>query len=84
MPSIQKISPCLWFADQAEDAARFYTSIFKNSKIERIARYGKAGQEIPRPKVEAQAAELIDHAPRYELISTSCVIWLIFFDRSFI
>ena len=48
MPSIQRISPRLWFDDQAEDAARFYTSIFKNSKIERIARYGKAGQEIHR------------------------------------
>ena len=48
MPSIQRISPCLWFDDQAEDAARFYTSIFKDSKILRIARYGTAGQEIHR------------------------------------
>lgn len=40
------ISPCLWFDNQAEDAAKFYTSIFRNSKIKRIARYSKAGKEI--------------------------------------
>ena len=40
-----KISPCLWF-DQAEDAARFYTAIFKDSKIVAISRYPEAGQEI--------------------------------------
>jgi len=39
----QRISPFLWFDHQAEDAARFYTSIFKNSKIEKIIRYGEAG-----------------------------------------
>ena len=42
----QKISACLWFDDQAEDAAKFYTGIFRNSKIVKIARYGKVGQEI--------------------------------------
>jgi predicted 3-demethylubiquinone-9 3-methyltransferase (glyoxalase superfamily) len=42
----QRISPCLWFADEAEAAARFYTGIFKNSRITGIARYGSAGQEI--------------------------------------
>ena len=41
-----KITPCLWFDGQAEDAARFYTSIFKNSKIVTITRYGNVGQEI--------------------------------------
>ena len=41
-----KISPCLWFDNQAEDAVRFYTGIFKNSKIEAIARYSEAGKEI--------------------------------------
>lgn len=46
MATIQRISPCLWFDKQAEDAAKFYTSIFKNSKIGAIARYGKAGHEI--------------------------------------
>lgn len=46
MLSTQKLSPCLWFDDQAEDAARFYTSIFKNSRIVTITRYTDAGQEI--------------------------------------
>lgn len=41
-----KISPCLWFDHQAEDAARFYTGIFKHSKITAITRYPDAGQEI--------------------------------------
>jgi predicted 3-demethylubiquinone-9 3-methyltransferase (glyoxalase superfamily) len=43
---ILKLAPCLWFDTQAEEAARFYTSIFKNSKIGRIVRYPAAGQEI--------------------------------------
>jgi len=46
MPRIQKISPCLWFDNQAEEAARFYTSIFENSKVGTISRYGEAGQEV--------------------------------------
>ena len=46
MQVIQKIAPCLWFDDQAEEAARFYTGIFKNSKIGTVARYGKAGHEV--------------------------------------
>ena len=41
-----RIVPCLWFADQAEPAAQFYTSIFKNSKISTVTRYGTAGFEI--------------------------------------
>lgn len=41
-----KIAPCLWFDNQAEEAARFYTGIFKDSKIVVISRYGEAGQEI--------------------------------------
>jgi len=40
---MQKITPFLWFDTKAEDAANFYTSIFKNSKILNIARYGEAG-----------------------------------------
>jgi predicted 3-demethylubiquinone-9 3-methyltransferase (glyoxalase superfamily) len=46
MQKLQKIAPCLWFDDQAEEAAKFYTGIFKNSKIEKIARYGEAGREV--------------------------------------
>ena len=44
---MQKITPFLWFDGKAEEAAIFYTSIFKNSKIKNIARYGDAG---PGPK----------------------------------
>lgn len=40
-----QISPCLWFDNQAEEAALFYTSVFKNSKIIAISRYGKEGFE---------------------------------------
>ncbi len=43
MQYIQKITPCLWFDDQAEEAVEFYTAIFRNSKIVNIARYGEAG-----------------------------------------
>jgi predicted 3-demethylubiquinone-9 3-methyltransferase (glyoxalase superfamily) len=43
---MQKINPCLWFDDKAEDAAKFYVSIFKNSKLGNITRYGEAGAEV--------------------------------------
>ncbi len=43
---VQKITPCLWFDSQAEEAARFYTAIFKNSRIGAVTRYGKEGFEI--------------------------------------
>lgn len=40
------ITPCLWFDDRAEEAARFYVSIFPDSRIVGISRYGEAGREI--------------------------------------
>jgi predicted 3-demethylubiquinone-9 3-methyltransferase (glyoxalase superfamily) len=43
---LEKITPCLWFDTQAEDAANFYVSIFKNSKIKSVSRYGEEGYEI--------------------------------------
>ena len=46
MASLQKITPCLWFDNEAEPAAQFYTGIFKNSKIGTIARYGETGREF--------------------------------------
>jgi predicted 3-demethylubiquinone-9 3-methyltransferase (glyoxalase superfamily) len=46
MNAPQAITPCLWFDSQAEEAARFYTGIFKNSQILAITRYGEAGREI--------------------------------------
>jgi predicted 3-demethylubiquinone-9 3-methyltransferase (glyoxalase superfamily) len=45
MAKIQRISPCLWFDNQAEDAARFNTGIFRNSRIKATTRYGKPGYE---------------------------------------
>ena len=46
MPVLQRITPCLWYDDQAEAAAGFYTAIFKNSKIANVSRYGEAGREV--------------------------------------
>jgi len=46
----QRISPCLWFDSQAEQAANFYVSVFKNSKVGRISRYSKAGQETHKQR----------------------------------
>lgn len=43
---MEKITPCLWMDDQAEDAARFYTSVFGNSRILGVTHYGEVG---PRP-----------------------------------
>lgn len=48
---MQKITPCLWFNDNAEEAVDFYRSVFKNSKITSTARYGEAGAAASgRPK----------------------------------
>lgn len=43
---MQKITPCLWFNNQAEKAVAFYTSIFKNSSIGTISHYDEAGAEV--------------------------------------
>jgi|SRR5882672_1644905 len=54
MPAqVQKITPFLWFDNQAEEAMNFYISIFKNSKPGRISRYGEAG---PGPKGSVMVA----------------------------
>ena len=50
MGASQKITTCLWFDNQAEAAANFYCSVFKNSKVKDVVRYGDAG---PGPKGEA-------------------------------
>jgi predicted 3-demethylubiquinone-9 3-methyltransferase (glyoxalase superfamily) len=70
---MQKITPFLWFDGQAEEAANFYVSIFKNSKILNIARYGDAG---PAPKgsvmlvtfqLEGQDFMALNGGPAYSL-----------------
>jgi predicted 3-demethylubiquinone-9 3-methyltransferase (glyoxalase superfamily) len=61
MHAIQRIAPCLWFDHEAEEAATFYVSVFKNSKIVTVARYSKAGYEIhkrPEGSVMTVAFEL--------------------------
>ena len=48
---MQKITPCLWFDDKAEEAAKFYVSIFKNSKLGQVTRYGDSGSQVSgKPK----------------------------------
>lgn len=48
---MRKITPCLWFDDKAEEAADFYASLFKNSKIVRVLRYDEASAKVSgRPK----------------------------------
>ena len=54
---MQKITPFLWFDDQAEDAMEFYTSIFKNSKIGDVSRYGE-GAPVPAGTVMSGTFQL--------------------------
>jgi predicted 3-demethylubiquinone-9 3-methyltransferase (glyoxalase superfamily) len=70
---MQKITPFLWFNNNAEEAANFYVSIFKNSKIVSVARYGDAG---PGPKgsvmlvhfeLEGQSFFALNGGPHYSL-----------------
>ncbi len=46
MPQVRTIVPCLWFDSEAEQAANFYVSVFPNSRIGDISRYGEAGKEF--------------------------------------
>src|SRR5687767_11897564 len=58
MAQLQKITPCLWFDNQAEEAATFYTSIFKNSRIVSKVNYGEAGkQQHQRPPGSVMTVE---------------------------
>jgi predicted 3-demethylubiquinone-9 3-methyltransferase (glyoxalase superfamily) len=72
MASQQKITPFLWFDNQAEEAMNFYVSIFKNSEVISIARYGEAG---PGPKgtvmtvsfeLEGQEFMALNGGPQYK------------------
>lgn len=53
MPTVQTITPCLWFDSQAQEAATFYTSVFKNSRITQVSYYGEAGQEVHGQKPDS-------------------------------
>jgi predicted 3-demethylubiquinone-9 3-methyltransferase (glyoxalase superfamily) len=77
MAIVQKITPCLWFDRSAEEAANFYVSIFGNSGIETITRYGRQGFErhgMPEGTVqtvtfrlEGQHFTALNGGPRYTL-----------------
>ena len=51
MAKLRPITPCLWFDGQGEEAAEFYCSVFPNSRITNVARYGEAGKEFHRRPV---------------------------------
>jgi predicted 3-demethylubiquinone-9 3-methyltransferase (glyoxalase superfamily) len=59
---IQKITPFLWFDDQAEEAAAFYASIFPDSKVGKVTRYGEAG---PRPAGSVMTVEFQLHGQSF-------------------
>ncbi len=73
---MQKITPCLWFDDQAEEAAKYYASIFKNSKIGRILRYSEeAAKASGRPagsvltvefEIEGQRFTALNGGPQFK------------------
>ena len=80
---MQRISPFLWFDDKAEEAAVFYTSIFKNSKIGTIARYGDLGAAVwGRPKgtvmtvafqLDGQEFVALNGGPHYKFTEAVCL-----------
>jgi predicted 3-demethylubiquinone-9 3-methyltransferase (glyoxalase superfamily) len=63
---MQKISPFLWFDDQAEDAMNFYVSVFKNAKAGSVARYGDAG---PGPKGSVMTASFELEGQRFTALN---------------
>src|SRR5438876_10376995 len=82
---MQKITPFLWFDDNAEEAVKVYTSIFKNSKIGKIARYDEAGEKASgRPKgsvmtvefqLEGQQMVALNGGPHFQFTeAVSCVV----------
>lgn len=74
---MQKITPFLWFENQAEDAANFYVSVFKNSKILNTSYYGEEGQEVTGQKpgtvmvvdfeIEGQMFQVINGGPTFKI-----------------
>jgi predicted 3-demethylubiquinone-9 3-methyltransferase (glyoxalase superfamily) len=76
MARLQKITPCLWFDNEAEEAARFYVSLFRDARIGEISRYGKEGFEIHgRPEgsvmvvafeIEGQSFTALNGGPHFQ------------------
>jgi predicted 3-demethylubiquinone-9 3-methyltransferase (glyoxalase superfamily) len=71
--TMNKITPCLWFDDAAEEAMNFYCSIFKNSKVLSISRYTEAGPGKPGSvltasfEIEGQQVTLLNGGPAFKL-----------------
>jgi hypothetical protein len=68
MSRTQKITPMLWFDDNAEEAVNHYVSIFKNSRIENMTRYGEAG---PRPITALNGGPLYKFHKHFRWLSTA-------------
>ena len=67
---MKPITPCLWFDDQAEEAARFYTSIFKDSRIGKITRYGEAGREFHgKPPGSVMTVEFVINGQSFQALN---------------
>ncbi|HXZ47583.1 MAG TPA: VOC family protein [Usitatibacter sp.] len=68
--AVQPISPCLWFDDRAEEAARFYVSIFRKAKILGVTRYPAVGQEIHgRPAGSVMTVEFVLNGLRFTALN---------------
>jgi predicted 3-demethylubiquinone-9 3-methyltransferase (glyoxalase superfamily) len=66
MAAVQKIAPFLWFDSEAEEAANYYVSIFRNSKIDSVSRYGEGGKEThKRPVGSAMVVEFTLEGQRF-------------------
>ena len=63
---MQKITPFLWFDNQAEEAAKFYVSVFKNSKVKQITHY--AGEEFPEKKGQVMTVSFVINCDTQEEI----------------
>ena len=73
---MNKLVPCLWLDDQAEEAAAFYQKVFKSARVRGIVRYGKAGQEVTGKKpgsvmtvdleLEGQHFVLLNGGPQFK------------------
>jgi predicted 3-demethylubiquinone-9 3-methyltransferase (glyoxalase superfamily) len=90
---MQNITPFLWFDDNAEEAANYYVSIFKNSKIDHVARYGEAGPgekgKVMTVSFQIDGLEFValnggrkqldgsDLAPRFDLAASSAVSFVV-------
>ena len=70
---MQRITPFLWFDAQAEEAANYYVSIFRNSRIKRIVRYGEAGPGpegsvmVAEVELDGQGFVLLNGGPHYKI-----------------